>query len=124
MIDISNLRISKGEEWTKVIVDIKSDVKRTDSEDTMWVAVKNENADMLNDESYDAFLCLPVYMAMYYNTDLHIHGNVSKVLHHNVKKYVQSILGYFKDGMKPANIIVDGFAEVHGKGGKIGTGIS
>lgn len=120
MIEICNLRISKGEEWTKVMVDIKSDVKRLDNEDTMWIAVKNENSYMLNDENYDAFLCLPVYMAMYYNTDLCIHGNVSKTLYHNVQKYVQSVLSYFKDGMKVANIMVDGFAEISMGGVKLG----
>ena len=124
MIEISNLRLVKGEEWTKVVVDIKSDVKRIDSEDTMWVAVKNENASMLNDETYDAFLCLPVIMSMYYKTDLRIYGKVSRILYHNVRKYVQSIFGFFKDGTKIINIEVDGFAEVQRKGDVIGTGIS
>ena len=125
MIEISNLRLQKGEEWTKVVVDIKSDVARVDKEDTMWVAVKNEEAAMLNDETYDAFLCLPVYLAMYYNTDLRIHGFVSNILYHNVKRYVQSVLKYFKDGMKEINIIVDGFKEVEkNEGNIVGTGIS
>lgn len=124
MIEISNLRLLRGDEWTKVVVDIKSDVERVDKEDTMWVAVKNEEATMLNDENYDAFLCLPVYMAMYYNTDLRIHGCVSNVLYHNVQRYVQSVLKYFKDGMKEMNIIVDGFKEVEKKGAVVGTGIS
>ena len=124
MIEISNLRLVKGEEWTRVVVDIKSDVKRVDDEETMWVAVKNENAFMLNDENYDAFLCLPVIMAMYYKTDLRIHGKVSRILYHNVSKYVQSIFGFFKDGTKIINIEVDGFAEVQKKGSIIGTGIS
>lgn len=124
MIEISNLRLVKDEEWTRVVVDIKSDVKRVDDEDTMWVAVKNENAFMLNDENYDAFLCLPVIMAMYYKTDLRIYGKVSRILYHNVRKYVQSIFGFFKDGTKKINIEVDGFAEVQKKGSIIGTGIS
>ena len=124
MIEISNLRLVKGEEWTKVVVDIKSDVKRIDSENIMWVAVKNENASMLNDETYDAFLCLPVVMSMYYKTDLRIHGKVSRVLYHNVRKYVQSIFGFFKDGTKIINIEVDGFAEVQQTSKIVGTGIS
>lgn len=124
MIEISNLRLSKGEEWTKVVVDIKSDVARVDKEDTMWVAVKNENAAMLNDENYDAFLCLPVIMAMYYKTDLRIHGKVSKVLYHNVNKYIQSVFNFFKEDTKIINIKVDGFEEVKNKGGMVGTGIS
>ena len=33
MIEISNLRLVKGEEWTKVVVDIKSDVERIDNEE-------------------------------------------------------------------------------------------
>lgn len=124
MIEISNLRLVKGEEWTKVVVDIKSDVERIDNEETMWVAVKNENASMLNDETYDAFLCLPVIMSMYYNTDLRIHGKVSRILYHNVRKYVQSIFNFFKDGTKIINIEVDGFAEVQQTNRIVGTGIS
>ena len=64
MIEISNLRVLQEKEWTKVVVDIKSEINRFDKEDTMWVAVMNENATKLNDENYDAFLCLPVIMAM------------------------------------------------------------
>lgn len=125
MIEISNLRLSKGKEWTKVVVDIKSDFDRVDKENTMWVAVKNEDAAMLNDETYDAFLCLPVYMAMYYKTDLRIHGCVSRALYHNVHRYVQSVLKYFKDGMKEINIIVDGFKELEkDEGSIVGAGIS
>ena len=55
MIEISNLRLVKGEEWTKVVVDIKSDVQRVDKKETMWVAVKNENVAMLNDKNYDVW---------------------------------------------------------------------
>ena len=124
MIEISNLRVLQEKEWTKVVVDIKSEINRFDKEDTMWVAVMNENATMLNDENYDAFLCLPVIMAMYYKTDLYIHGNVSKILYHNVLKYVQSIYGFFKNDTKKINIKVDGFAEVQESGGIIGTGMS
>lgn len=124
MIEISNLRISIGNEWTTLIADIQSDFKRSDQENTIWIAVKNEDAYMLNDETYDAFLCMPVFMAMYYKSDLRIRGNVSKPLYHNVVKYVESVLDYFKEGMQKINIIVDGFAEVQTVGDKIGTGIS
>lgn len=123
MIDIKNLRIVKGNEWTRVVADISSDIERLDSENTIWIAVKNENAHMLESKVYNAFLFLPVYMSMYYNTDLHIHGNVSKKLYKNVG-YMQSIIAAFSDKLSKINVSVDGFEESEGEGYIIGTGIS
>lgn len=124
MIDISNLRIEENNEWTRLVADISSDFGRTDHEDTMWIAVQNENAWMLTKDVYNAFLMFPVYMSMYYKSDLHLHGKVSKKLYKNVAIYLQSILKQFSPDLRPINIIVDGFGEADGNHNIIGTGLS
>lgn len=124
MIDISNLRIEQDGEWAKLVVEITSDFQRKDSYDTMWIAVKNKNAHMLTTDSYNAFLLYPLYMAMYYKSDLHLHGQVSKTLYNNVNSYLQSILTSFSDELHRVNVIVDGFGEVEGNHDIVGTGIS
>ncbi len=47
MIEIKNLRMEEIGGWTRVIADIESDIKRSDEENTIWVAVKKENSSML-----------------------------------------------------------------------------
>ena len=88
MIDIMNLRTEPHGEWTRLVADISSDFQREDKEDTIWVAVKTENADMLTTDSYNMFLLYPLYMAMYYKSDMHLHGMVSEQLYHNVNTYL------------------------------------
>ena len=124
MIEIQNLRLEQVGEWTRLVADISSDFKREDDETTMWVGVKNEHKDLLSDENYNAFMFLPVYMSMYYKSDLRIHGHVSKTLWRNMQKYVQSIILDFKDGLKRIKIVPDGFREVSRKGTLNGTGVS
>lgn len=63
---------------TRLIADISSDCVRKDGETTIWVFVNDKNAYMLADDVYDMFLFMPVYMSMYYHTDHHICGSVSK----------------------------------------------
>ena len=124
MIEISNLRLEKESDWTKLVADITSDIKRVDNETTMWIAVKNENADMLTTDVYNMFLFLPLYMSMFYHTDLHIHGCVSKVLYRNVCDYIQPILCSFSDDLSKVKVTVDGFREAEGEHKIIGTGLS
>ncbi len=124
MIDISNLRTEIHGEWTRLTADIVSDFPRKDCEDTIWVAVKNENADMLTTDVYNMFLLFPLYMAMYYKSDLHLHGKVSETLYYNAVNYLQPIMCSFSDDLKKINIIVDGFGEAEGSHHLVGTGIS
>ena len=65
MIEISNLRIEQNEQWARLIVDIKSDFERNDKENTIWIGVEKEPVNMLNNQTYNAFLFLPLFMAMY-----------------------------------------------------------
>lgn len=44
---------------------------------------------MLTTDVYNAYLFLPLYMAMYYHTDLRIHGCVSKRLYKSIMNYLQ-----------------------------------
>lgn len=93
-------------------------------ESGIWVAVKTENADMLTTDVYNMFLFLPVYMGMYYGSDLHICGSVSKKLYRNVLDYLIPILSSFSDKLTPINVTVDGFKESDGEHKIVGTGIS
>ena len=124
MIDIRNLRLEEDGDWMKAVADISSDFQRSDSQSTMWVAVKKENAEMLTTDVYNAFLLFPLYMAMYYKSDLHLHGKVSKELYKNVTTYLQSILCSFSPDLQRVNVIVDGYGEASGPHSIIGTGIS
>ena len=90
----------------------------------MWFAVKDENARMLADDVYDAFMLVPLYMGMFYGQDLYLHGKVSKRLHKNVMNYMQRILCDFSDDLSRIDVKVDGFAEAQGEQNIIGTGIS
>ena len=125
MLTISHIRKERHGEWTRLVVDIDfGDVKTDYAEKTLWFAVRNENADMLTDETYDAFVLVPLYLAMYYHTDLHICGNMSKLLYQNIKWYVRRILCDFSPDLAMVDVKADGFASIPGKGELIGTGIS
>lgn len=84
MIEISNLRKICEEGQTILTADVKSDIERNDIEKSIWISVDNKYSFMLNDKIYDFCLALPLYMAMYYKTDLVICGNVSKKLYRNL----------------------------------------
>lgn len=106
------------------MIGISSDIGRIDSEKEIWIKVEDKYEYMLNDITYDCCLALPVYMAMFYKTDLYIHGKVSKKLHRNVNDYVQPILCSFSRKLSPVSIYVDGYAEIEGDKSVNGTGIS
>ena len=124
MIEISNLRKENCEGYTKLVVDINSDIERLDNENQIWVSVEDKYAYMLNDITYDCCLTLPVYMAMYYKTDLHIKGKVSKKLYRNIVDYVSYILQSFSNELKLVNIYADGYEDVDNLQEVNATGIS
>ena len=124
MIEISNLRTERSFGKTKLIADISSDIIRKDGETTIWVSVDDKNAYMLADDVYDMFLFMPVYMSMYYHTDLHICGCVSKKLYRNVVDYVQPIMLDFSDELSMQRIIIDGHKDCESEASIVGTGIS
>ena len=109
MIEISNLRTVDDGEYTKLIVDISSDVVRLDNESQIWIGVEKKNKALLENKVYNAFLLLPLYMSMYYHTDLRIHGEVSKVLYKNLL-YIQAVIASFSAKLTKQRIIVDGYA--------------
>lgn len=124
MIEIANLRIEKTPRRTKLVADIYSDIQRKDTETTIWVSVDEENAYMLADDVYDMFLFMPVYMSMYYHTDLHICGSVSKKLYRNIIDYIQPLMLDFSEDLSMQKVIVDGFKDCSSEASIIGTGIS
>ena len=93
-------------------------------EPVIWLSVEDEHADMLSDDVYDAFVLIPLYIAMYYKQDLHIHGSVSKKLYKNVVDYFQYILCGFSPDLSRVNVSVDGFKIADGNPSVIGTGFS
>ena len=125
MIEIKNLRTEDNVGgYTRLIADISSDFIRNDDEDTIWIAVKKENENMLTTDVYNMFLFMPVYMAMYYHSELRLHGCVSKTLYKNINDYVQPILCAFSNDLQNENIIVDGFKETESEPYIVGTGAS
>lgn len=93
-------------------------------EKSIWFAVKKENEHMLTTEVYDAFVLVPLYLAMYYKTDLKIHGKISKKLYKNIQWYIQKIMCDFSDDLTRVNLLVDGYGTVDATPSLIGTGIS
>lgn len=113
MIEVSNLRkYSKDRGYTRLEADLTfSEVGVSPyAERTLYFSVKNEHAAMLDDSSYDAFVLIPLYLAMYHKTALKIRGRISKKLHNNVRWYIQKILCDFSDDLSPVDFIVEGFA--------------
>lgn len=124
MIEISNLRTEKGTEWTKLVCDIDvTEIFNPFAEKTMWFAVKNENAWMFSTQVYDCFFLVPLYLAMYYGTDLKINGNVSRKLYRNMMNYGQQILCNFSDSLKKVKVYADGFDVVEKSSKKIVGGV-
>ena len=103
MITISNLRIEDIDDgrldgYSRVVADI--DVEH----------IPNPYHDEgKRTDFHQAFLLIPLYIAMTYKQDLHICGKVSKRLYHNIMSYVQTILCDFSDKLSRVNVIVDGF---------------
>ena len=69
-------------------------------------------------------MLIPLYIAMYYKQDLHIHGSVSKKLYKNVTNNLWRILCDFSDDLSRVNFTVDGFKIADGNPNIIGTGLS
>lgn len=126
MIEIKNLRIEDTENnWSRIIADINFlGMENPYNESKIWFAMRSENKNMFSDESYNAFLLVPLYIAMYHKQDLHICGKVSKRLYKNIMAYIQTILCEFSKDLSRINVLVDGFTEVVACKGMVGTGVS
>lgn len=126
MIEISNLRrYHSTEKVARLEVDIKFiDMEVEAPAETIWFEIDANYDLILADDTYDAFLLVPLFLAMHYKTDLKICGNVSKRLYKNLTWYGQKILCDFSPKLSPVKIIVDGFASPQPQGTLIGTGIS
>ncbi len=126
MFVISNLRKEKHNGWTYLKCDFEvTQIDNPFNEKTMWFAVEDKNEDMLTDDVYDAFVLVPLYLGMHYHQDVHIKGNISPRLYHNIIHYLMTIFDNFSFCTKKVNFTVDGF-KVAKKSSKqlIGTGIT
>lgn len=94
------------------------------AEKTLYFEVDKAHGDMLADDTYDAFVLVPLYMAMYHKQDLHIRGNISKKFYQNIKWYIPQILCDFSDDLAPVKFTVDGFTSAKRKGNLIGASLS
>lgn len=119
MIEVKNLRIEDVKNsWSRAVADINFEgMKSPYAEGNIWFATRTANAEMLSIDSYDAFLLVPLYLAMYHKQDLHICGKVSKRLYKNIMTYIQTILCEFSDKLSKVNVIVDGFTNKNRAGG-------
>ena len=126
MIEISNLRKYATEGGvTRLEADIKfHGMTSPYPEKTIYFEIDEKFADMLADDSYDAFVLVPLWLAMLHKQDLRIRGKISKRLFQNIKWYVQKILCDFYDALSPVNVIVDGTIVNDKRGKLVGTGIS
>lgn len=98
--------------WSRAVADISfSDMQSPYDESNMWFATRSENRAMLSGDSYDAFLLVPLYLAMYHKQDLHICGKVSKRIYKNIMTYIQTILCEFSDKLSKINVTVNGFTD-------------
>ena len=98
MFIVKNLRKESKDGWTYLKTDFE--VKDTESpfeEKTMWIAVEDKNADMLSDDVYDAFVLVPLYLGMHYHQDVHIEGEISPRLYHNITHYLMKIFDNFSE---------------------------
>ena len=127
MFKLSNLKKFTKDNWTYLSCDFDvTEIKNPFQEKTMWVAVEEKNADMLADNVYDPFVLVPVILGMYYKQNVHIDGNISPRLYHNMQHYLMNIFDRFSDHTAPVKFTVNGFDTVKPNGGVnlIGTGIS
>ena len=128
MFRLSNLKKFTKDGWTYLSCDFDvTEIKNPFQEKTMWVAVEEKNEDMLADNVYDPFVLVPVILGMYYKQDVHIDGNISPRLYHNMQHYLMNIFDRFSDHTSPIKFTVNGFDTVKnpsGGGTLIGTGIS
>lgn len=90
----------------------------------MWVAVEQENEDMLGD-NYDSFVLVPVILGMYYGQDVRIEGNISPRLYHNMTHYMMNIFDRYSDFTRPVKFSAAGLKSVTPSEERlVGTGIS
>lgn len=125
MFTLSNLKKFTKDNWTYLSCDFNvTGIANPFQEKTMWVAVEEKNGDMLADNVYDPFVLVPVILGMYYKQDVHIDGNISPRLYHNMQHYLMNIFDRFADSTAPVKFTVKGFDTVAQTGSLIGTGIS
>ena len=127
MIEISNLRkYTTREGLTRLEADITfTDMAPPCAEKTLYFELDKKYSYMFAEDTYDAFVLVPLWLAMLHKQDLHIRGKISAKLYQNIKWYVQKIWCDFYEELAPVKLIVDGFAAPPKKRGKIiGTGIS
>lgn len=120
MIELTNLRLEKGAQWTKLVVDIFSDKGKL-PDNTIWFALPNEYAYMFTTETYDPFLLVPYFTGMFRGEDVEVHGNVSKLFYNNIVNYISQILYDFSDYTQKIKLIVNKFVKVERIDRLIGT---
>ena len=125
MIELSGLRKYTTGGAVRLEADIKfHGMTSPYPERTIYFEVDEANGHMLADDSYDAFVLVPLFVAMFHKQDLRIRGKISKRLFQNVKWYIQRIFCDYSPDLSPVNVIVDGTIVNDKRGNIVGTGIS
>lgn len=126
MFTISKLRKRIHNGWCYLECDFDvSGIENPFEEKRIWVAVEEQNADMLTDEVYDAFVLVPLMLGIYYKQDVHIDGCISPRLYLNIKHYLLKIFKNFACANYDIDFSVAGTKVIELPIGSIvGTGIS
>ncbi|MBQ6132280.1 MAG: hypothetical protein IJL12_08085 [Selenomonadaceae bacterium] len=125
MIEISNLRKYRVEEGiVRLEVDINFLGGNPYPVKTMYFDSREDCGDMFSEDTYDAFVLVPLFLAMYNKIPLKICGKISKKFYKNLTWYAQKILCDFLDKLAPVDIFVEGFAPTKSEGYLIGAPLS
>ena len=121
MIEVSNLRKYSPREG---VVRLEADIKFQGMDspyptDTIYFEIDEKISYMLVDDSYDPFVLVPLFVAMFHKQTLHIRGKISKRLYQNVKWYIRQIFCDYSPNLSHVNFIVDGFTNPPETRGKI-----
>lgn len=126
MIEIKNLskQIINGN--YRISADINfGDLNVSFTEHKIWFESPMESGDILSDKNYNAFFLVPLYLSMYYKTDLYIRGSLSERLYKNMMDYGQQIFCNFSKDLSKIHVYVDELISDSQFSGKlIGTGLS
>ena len=97
----------------------------TYDEREMWFSVENEDSNMFETRSCDAFFLVPLYLAMFHGATLRIEGNVSRTLYRNMMDYGQQILCDFSPALERVSVEIVGYENLGLSNDRlVGAGIS
>lgn len=121
-MEISNIRKEFKDSKVYLIADIQCNFSKNKQ---LWFNVDKYYEDWLTDDVYDAFLVETIYMAMFYNENIEIRGNISKKIYRNLTDYIIPVINSLNPDFKIIKIKANGFSNcIKTDANLIGTGFS